>query len=378
VSLLISNSAGVESRGYTPSEKAVTAAFERQIAGAEGRTIVVMNGTNTHRLQILFDLAKRTDRKVVLYGETLVQTAVAAVVTGNLMYDRSIEATMDELPKLPDHQVLMVATGNDGDAVLLMKQLAFNRREDFALSKGDTVIFSDHIYPGQSRVMSVIMDQLLSMGVTTFIGIKDGVHVANHAAQEELKLMLSMTKPRFFVPAIGEGRHIVSHAQLAQECGLVPENIFTMRNGTVLELSKGTATIAGTVESEAVLFNRNQAESVTRFSVNERRSLSTEGVITIACVVDSQWNLLQPPVMEGAALGFVRSPEWELVRVDLVQAIADAITRLRDQRQTEGVDINALRAAVREVCTKTIRSKLQSKPTIHVVVHEVQGVKVEG
>jgi ribonuclease J len=376
VTLLISNSAGVESRGYTPSERAVSAAFSKILKRAEGRVVVAMNGTNTHRLQILFDLAKQHQRKVLLYGETLIQTAVAAVITGNLNYDRSIEATLADIGSLPPEQLLVVATGNDGDAMGLMQELAFNKREDFAVRSGDVVVFSEHIYPGQSRRIAMIMDQMLSLGITTHIGVKDGVHVANHAAQEELKLILSITKPKYFVPAIGEGRHIMHHSQLAQDCGMTAENIFALRNGHVLEIAHGVAAVAGTVESEAVLFNRNQAESVTRFSVNERRSLSTEGVLTIACVVDSRWSLLQPPAMEGAALGFVRSPEWELARPDLVVAIEEAIERQRQLRETDAIDVNALRAAVREVVAKTIRSKLQSKPTIHVVIHEIAGIKV--
>src|SRR5581483_4016476 len=129
---------------------------------------------------------------------------------------------------------------------------------------------------------------------------------------------------------------------------------------------------------EAVLINRNQAESVTRFSVNERRSLSTEGVLTIACVVDQNWNLLQPPSMEGAALGFARSLDWERAREDLLRAIEETVAKQREQRESgEQIDINGLRAAVREISSKTVRSKLQSKPTIHVVIHEVGGVKVE-
>jgi ribonuclease J len=377
VTLLISDSAGVESQGYTPSEKSVMAGFERQLREAPGRVIVVMNGTNTHRLQILFDLAKRMNRKVVLYGETLLQTAVAAVVTGNLLYDRSIEATLADLDALPDPNVLVVATGNDGDALGLLQELAFNKRDDLALSKNDTIIFSSEIYPGQSRRLAMVMDQLLSMSIHAAVSTRDRVHALNHASQEELKLLIAITKPKFFVPAIGEGRHIMHHAQLAQQCGLAADSVFTLRNGTVLEIANGAASLAGTVESEAVLFNRNQAESVTRYSVNERRSLSTEGVLTIACVVDSKWNLLQPPAMEGAALGFVRSPEWEIARGELIHNIEEAVLKQREQRETEPIDINGLRAAVREVASKTIRSKLQSKPTIHVVIHEVDGVKVQ-
>lgn len=375
VMMLISDSAGVENRGYTPSEKAVVDGLELTILGAEGRVVVVMNGTNTHRLQILFDLAKASGRKVVLYGDVLVQTAVAAVITGTLTYDRRIEASLEDLKTLPSEQVLVVATGRDGDALGLLQELAFGKREDFAIDRGDMVVFSADIYPGQSRRLATIQDQLLSLGITAVIGSRAGVHVSNHAGQEELKLMLSITKPQFFVPAIGEGRHIKHHGKLAVDFGVPADNVFTIRNGTVIELFNGSATVAGTIESEAVFFNRDQAESVTRFSVSERRSLSNEGVLTIACMIDSQWNLVQPPAMEGAALGFVHSRDWESTRAELMNNITDVISR---HRETDGADLTSLRAAIREVASKTIRSKMQSKPTIQIVVHEVDPVRVEG
>ena len=374
VTLLISDSAGTEHRGYTPSEKSVVGGFERHLAAAEGRFIVVMNGTNTNRLQILFDLAKRHNRKVVLYGDTLIQTAVAAVVTGNLVCDRSIEASLDDLNKLPDDQILIVATGDDGDALGAFHELAYGKRADLALKKTDIMLFSAVIYPGQSRRMATILDQLLSLGIKAVVGSREGIHVSNHASQEELKLMLSITKPRFFVPAIGEGRHIMHHAQLAIDVGVPQENIFPLRNGHVLEISKGSASRVGAVESEAVFFNRNQAESVTRFSVNERRSLSTEGVLTIACLINSKWEIIQPPAMEGAALGFVHSREWQVAKADLLVSIAEVVAR---QKATEGADLVSLRAAVREVASKTIRSKMQCKPTIQVVIHEVETAGVD-
>lgn len=374
VTLLISDSAGAENRGYTPSEKSVASGLEKHISSAAGRAIVVMNGTNTHRIQILFDIAKRHNRKVILYGDVLIQTAVAAVITGNLVYDRSLEGTLEDLKTLPDDNVLVVATGTDGDALGILHEFAFGRREDFTIERGDLAIFSAEIYPGQSRRMATIQDQLLGLGIETVIGSKGGVHVSNHASQEELKLLLSIVHPQFFAPAIGEGRHIKHHGQLGIDFGIPAENVFTVRNGTVIEFFNGSGAVVGTIESEAVFFNRDQAESVTRFSVNERRSLSNEGVLTIACILDSKWNLVQTPSMEGAALGFVHSRDWATVKDELLNNIQEVVIR---HKETEGADITSLRAAVREVASKTIRSKLQSKPTIQIVLHELDTVPAE-
>jgi ribonuclease J len=304
----------------------------------------------------------------------LIQTAVAAVITGNLIYDRSIEATLADLDQLADENILVVATGDDGDALGLLQDLAYNKRHDITIKRGDVAIYSADVYPGQSRRVASIMDQLLSAGISAVIGYRSGVHVTNHAGQEELKLMMSITKPRYFVPAIGEGRHIMHHAQLATDFGIAPENIFALRNGEMLEILNGVATVAGSVESEAVLFNRNNAESVTRFSVNERRALSNEGVLIIALVIDSEWNILQEPSMEGAALGFVHSRDWDKVRGELLHNINEVVLK---HKEIPGTDLGSLRAAVREVCSKTIRSKMQAKPTIQIVIHEVGAVRVE-
>jgi ribonuclease J len=367
VLLLISDSAGVESPGYTPSEKAVALPLAKYIEAATGRVIVAIPGTNTHRLQILFDLARQLDRKVVLYGETLIQTAVVAVVTGNLVYDRKIEASMVDLARLPDERILVVGTGLEGDPMNLLSELAYGKNKELPIKEGDTVIYSAEVSPGRSREMANILDEFLSAGVKTVYSKKHGVHVSKHASCEELKLMLVLTNPKYFIPALGEGRHIMHHAQLAKECGIPSESIFPLKNGEILEMGNGVAAVIGTIEAEAVLYNRDQGERVTTYSVNERRNLSTEGALTIGCVVDAKGNLVSGPTIEAGASGFLLSDEWATVKSELTATIIEQISN----REPEKSDANSLRAGIREVVTKTIRSRLQAKPTIQVVVHEV-------
>ncbi len=383
VALLISNSAGVENAGYTPSERAVQPAFEKALETAESRIFFLMHGTNTHRLQMLFDLAKKYERKVVLYGDTLIQSAVAAVITGNLVYDRSIEASLDQFGKLKDDEVLIVATGDDDDALSMMWDLAHGKCRDLTLKKHDVLVFSAEIYPGRSRRVAMILDQLLSLGVQVFNSMRDGVHVSKHASQEELKLMLSITRPRYFVPSIGEGRHIMHHAQLAIDFGIPTESVFPLRNGEVLELANGGANVIGSVEAQAVLYNRDQGESVTSFSVNERRSLSNEGVLTIAVLLTPAGDILQPPRLEYAALGFTNTPEWETVRADMLTAIEEVVARFKSaQEQAAGEEATdaeppSLRGSIREVVSKLLRSRFQAKPTVQIVVHEVAPEKAK-
>jgi len=371
VLLLLSDSAGVESNVYTPSEKEVARGFERHIKAAEARTIVLLPGTATLRLQVLFDLAKKFKKKVLLFGETLIQTAVAAAITGNLTYDRSIEAHLDQIGQIKDRELMVLATGEDGDAMVLLDDLANGRDRDLVLKKGDTVIFSSEIYPGESRKIAKILDQFLSLGVTAFVSVKDGVHVSSHAGKEELKLMLALCQPKFFVPIIGEGRQIMLHARIAEDFGIRRENIFPLRNGEILEIvNDGTAGVIGSVEAQAVFYNRGQAESVTAFSVSERRSLSMEGVLNVGILLSSDWTLLQEPTFEGAALGFTQSQEWQTLQSELVESLRECVQKHKDLKDGAR-DIAALRASLRDIISKSLRSRLSSKPAIQVTLHEL-------
>lgn len=369
VLLLISDSAGVENHGYTPSERAATRPLSKNIGNAPGRVIVVVPGTNTHRLQILCDLAKGFGRKVVLIGETLVHTALAGAITGNLTYDRSIEASLDDLKKLKDEQVLVIATGMEGDPMDVLKELAYRRNKDIEVKEGDTVIYSAEIFPGRLRRMAMILDQFLSLGVHVVQGPRQSVHISKHASREELKLMLTLVKPRYFIPAIGEGRHIMHHAQLAVDWGIPSANVFPLKNGEILEIDNGVASMIGSIESQAVLFNRDQGERVTTFSVNERRALSLEGVVSVGLVVNDKAEVVSGPTIEVGASGFMRSQEWDELKDELTGSILEVVSRIRSEGPP--FDTAQIRAQVRDTVTKALRARLQAKPTVQVVVHEV-------
>ncbi len=368
VLLLISDSSGVETTGYTPSERVVGPNLERHIANAKGRAVVVLPGTNTHRLQILFDLAHKLNRKVVLYGDILLQTAVVAVITGNLTYDRKIESSLEDIKKLKDDEVLIVATGPEGDAFKIIHDLANDKCSDFHLKSGDTVIYSSDVTPGRSRQMAMVLDQFLAKGIHAVQGTRQNVHVSAHPAQEDLKFMLSITKPQLFVPALGEGRHIMQHAQLAIDFGIPAESVFPLQNGDILEIKNGNAQVENTIEATGVLYNRDQGEKVTSFSVKERLVLSLEGVVTIGLAIGTNRELLSGPTIEANGSGFLCSDTWKKVKKDLHKAVLDAHTFWI---KTKDPDMSSLRSQVREVANKTIRGQLQSKPVVQVLVHEL-------
>ncbi len=373
VLLLISSSAGVESAGYTASEKSVSNAFTSRISKASGRVIVVMPGTNTHRLQVLFDIARQTDRKVLLLGEVLIRAAVAAAITGNLEYDRALDAKPGQWQKLPDDQLLIVATGVEGDPIKMLAELAYGTNVDISSKAGDLIIFSADIEPGRSRHMATILDQFLVQGVTVLYGDHEHLHVPKYASREELKLMLSLINPKYFVPMLGEGRHIMHHAQLAIDWGLPSDSVFPLKNGEILSIEKGVASILGEVEAEPVFLNRDQDERVTTHSVKERRVLSGEGIVTISLVIGSDGKLVSGPTIDASASAFLNSAEWRDVQEEIFSALA---LQLEKYLQVESnvdkkLDLNQLRAGLREVCSKLLRARLQAKPSVQVVIQQI-------
>lgn len=369
VTLLISDSAGVEYEGYTASESSLERNLESPIANAPGRVFVVFPGTNTHRLQLFFDIASRTGRKVVLIGDSLLKTALSAVVTGNLKYDRDIETSLENIDSLKDEEVMIILSGIEDDPLNVLNDLAFSKREEVELKSGDSVVYSGPIMPGKLRFMAGILDQLLSKGVRISHGYKRGLHVSKHASREELKLMLSLTRPRYFLPAIGEGRHIMHHAALAIEWGMPSANVFPVNNGDILEINHGIARVTGSIEASAVLFNRLQGEKVTTFSVKERKSLSHEGVVTVSFMLGENRSMVGEPGITSGASGFLLSQEWADCRKEIEEAVKALVEHYRVEKRE--ASLGEIKNAVREATVRIIRHNLQSKPTIHVVAYEV-------
>ncbi len=373
VTLLISDSANVEAGGYTLSEKVVAQAMEEIISEASGRVIVVMPGTNTHRLQILFDVAAITNRKVILLGDTFHKIAVSATITGNLIFDRAIEGSINALGNMKNEEVLVIASTTESDPINVLDDIAYDRHPTITVKDGDTIIFSSDVLPGRARHMAHILDELLLKNVKVLWGQKPGVHVSKHASKEELKLMLSVTKPRYFAPAIGEGRHITQHGEIAAAFGLDESNIFVLTNGDMLEISRGIGSIAGSIAFQPVLFNREQGERVTTASVNERRILSLEGVVTIGLTVTASGEIVTGPTVEVGASGFLRSNEWATMQQELDGIIREAVTRTKPNNKSDDVTV-ALRSSVREAVIKALRQRLSAKPTVQVLVHQVNAV----
>ncbi len=372
VMLLISCSANVEEGGYSASEKVVASTMERISSSASGRLLVVMPGTNTHRLQVLFDVAQKTGRKLFLQGETLHKVAVCAAISGHLQYDRAIEGLPAAMHKTADRQVLLLESSKEADPIDVLEAIAYGEHKSVSLKEGDTLVFSSDVVPGEARRMANILDELMANSVHCYFGTRPGVHVSRYGAREELKLMLSVTKPRYFAPAMGESRHLMQHGQLGEFFDLSEEEIFNLSNGDVLELRNGKARLYGHVEAEAVLFNRDQGERVTTASVKERQALSLEGVLTVGLTVGESGKLVSGPNLACGAAGFLLTDDWQEVQKQIAEVVEGTVDRIASERQGDERDSGPyMRSAIRESVVKVLRNRLGAKPTVQILIHQV-------
>jgi ribonuclease J len=377
VTLLIGSSAGVERTGYSESELVLYERLHSCIKDALGRVIVLMSGTNTYRLQNLIDIAKQCDRKILLLGDPLVHCAVASTLTGNLAYQQELEVSLNDLSKMADNRLLIVATGKEGNPMPTLTELANGTHKFLRAKASDTIIYSSNIPPGRLRQMAMLLDQFLLLGIKVYWGEEQGVHVPRSAGQEELKLALSLIKPKYFLPAFGEGRHIMHHAKLAEEWGMPQSDIFPLQNGQIFSIVNGAAVLKGRTEYQAVLVNREHGERITTFTVNERRAMSLEGLITISLIIDNNRGLVSGPNFGCSAASFRYSIQWKDACVEMTKNITEALEKQLNEKQGQHgkIDEVAIRAVVRDTAFKTLRAHLQTKPVLQIVIQQLDAVK---
>jgi len=374
--LLIGTSAGTERPGYSESESGLQQRLRSYISTARGRVIVLMSGTNSYRLQTLIDIAKSCHRKILLLGDSLIHCAVASAMTENLDYQPELEISLEQMEKLPENKILIVATGKEGNPMSALIELANGSHRNLSTKSADTIIYSGDVPPGRLRQMAMLLDQFLLAGIRIYWGEEHGVHVPRNASQEELKLALSLIKPTYFVPAFGEGRHIMHHAQLAYDWGMPVSSVFPLQNGQILSIQDGEAEIRGRVEYQAVLVNRDHGERITTFTANERLAMSLEGLITISLIIDSNGQLVSGPQFDCSAASFRYSMQWKEACTELTISIGEAINKwasdkTNEEKQTDEV---AIRGLVRDTAYKTLRAQLQTKPVLQIIIQQLAAV----
>ncbi len=310
VLLLLSDSTYAELPGYTPSEQIVGESLETVIANAPGRVIVTTFSSLISRIQQVIDAAARHDRRVFIVGRSMSDTVRISLELGYLHAPDDILGRIDEIKGTPPSKVVMVTTGSQGEPTSALVRMANHDHRHVHIQKGDTIVLSATPVPGNESLVNRTVDSLFRQGANVIYDRLGRVHVHGHASQEELKLILSLVKPKYFVPIHGEYRHLSLHARLAQSIGMPPENVFVLEDGDVLSLNSTSARLEGKVSSGHVYVDGLSVGDIDGVVLRTRRMLSRDGIVVVIIAVNGQTGKLvaSPDIVTR---GFVDTREFK-------------------------------------------------------------------
>ncbi len=295
VHCLISDSTNSEVPGFTPSERSVYPNLDRVFGQAQGRLLVTTFASSVHRINMILDLAKKHGRVVTVVGRSMLNVIAHARNLGYIKCEDDLLQPLHVVQKVPDENVLILTTGSQGEPMSAMTRIANGSHPKIKIQPGDTVVLSANPIPGNTIAVVNMIDKLMMKGAKVIYGREQGIHVSGHGCQEDQKLMIGLTRPKFFLPVHGEHRMLVKHAQTAQSMGIPPENMVIIDNGDVVELSENSIRIAGKVPAGLELVDASRSGLVNDNVLKERQRLAEDGIVTVAATLDGEGQLVAPP-----------------------------------------------------------------------------------
>jgi len=324
VLLLLSDSTNTEAPGLTPSEREIGETFEEVFGEAQGRVIVATFASNISRVQQVIIAARRHGRRVGFVGRSMVKNSRMASRLGYLDIDPQELLTSEQMNGLPDEQVAIVCTGSQGEPTSALVRMARGEHRQIHLRRGDTVILSADPIPGNEELINRTIDNLFRAGADVHYHLLSHVHVSGHGSQEDQKLMLNLTQPRYFVPIHGEYRHLVLHSRLARESGIPEENIFVLESGQSLEVDTSGCFLGKRVAASRVLVDGLGVGDVGRVVLRDRHHLSRDGFLVAIVALDrDSGEILVGPEILSRGFVYMRDSEelMELAREQVWQAL---------------------------------------------------------
>lgn len=366
--LMLSDSTNAEKGGFTFSEKEVRRVFEDIFAKTKGRIIIATFASNIHRIQQAIDVAVMFGRKVFLCGKSIVSNAQIALELGYLKIPEKTWLRIDELNKLSDDRVVIITTGSQGEPMSVLSKIATDEHKHIKIKKGDTVILSAKMIPGNERSIGRIINHLFKRGAEVIYEKVSEVHVSGHASKEELKLLLNLIKPRYFVPIHGEYRHLIYHAKLAEKVGIPEENIFILENGEVLEIDEtGIARKNGRVNAGRIFIDGKLMGDVESMVLRDRMRLAHDGIVIVLLAVEkATGRIITGP--EIISRGFI----FEESSYDVISNVRDVVTGTIQSMEHDLLsDTTLLQTKIRDTLKKYLRDRMGRRPLIMPVVMEI-------
>ncbi len=363
---LFADSTNAERPGFTGSEKAVGFVLEDVIRAATGRVFVASFASNVHRIQQVISVAAKVGRKVAILGRSMENVVGVAIELGYLQVPEATMIPIDEVSRFTPAQLVILTTGSQGEPMAALSRMASAEHKRIEIVTGDTVIIAATPIPGNERLVGKTINNLYKRGATVVNSAMAGVHVSGHASQEELKLMHTFIRPKFFIPVHGEYRHLIRHRQLAEAMGMPRENILIGDNGSVFEFTKESAEISGRVQAGPVFIDGLGVGDVGHIVLRDRKLLAEDGVIVVVLAIDRNSNQLigGPDIVSR---GFVYVRESDALLDEAKQRIRDGI----EQADSQVVgDWSNLKGLVRETLGRFLYEKTRRRPMILPIVVE--------
>ncbi len=366
VLLLLSDSTYAELPGYTPSEQVVGEALDRVIGEASGRVLVATFASLISRIQQVINAAVKYRRKVAVTGRSMVDNIKMAMKMGYLESPPDLLVSVGESQKLPNNEVVLLTTGSQGEPTSALVRIANRNHGEIGIVPGDTVIISATAIPGNEKVVARTIDNLSREGARVLYDRVAMVHVHGHGSQEELKMMLNFTKPRFFVPVHGDYRHLLAHAALARSVGVSEEGIFVLEDGDVLEITPTGGAITEQVQAGQVYVDGSTLIHEASPILGERRAISKDGIVVLVVTLDKQTGIpTQTPQMVG--YGFMEAEETEESLKEVASSLLDSL----NHTPLSTSDGEALNKKLREMTGKLLYRATGRHPMIVPVTLEV-------
>jgi len=365
---LLSDSTNAERPGYTASEKKVGESFSTLFKKAEKERIIVATfSSNIHRIQQIIDEAYRCGRKVAVSGRSMHNVVSVASELGYLNVPEGILIDIDMINRYLPEQIVVITTGSQGEPLSALHRMAFGDHRQVGIVPGDLIIISATPIPGNEKLVDKVVNELIKQGATVVYEKMYDVHVSGHACQEELKLMLNLVKPKYFIPVHGEQKHLYKHAGLALTMGMKKENIMITGIGSTIELSENKMTVTETVPAGRILVDGLGIGDVGNIVLRDRKHLAEDGVIVVVMTMDSVTHeVIAGP--EVISRGFVYVKESEELMEDITEAACKAIESCYLSRNH---DWNSVKIRVRDNVSKFLYERTRRSPMVLPIIMEV-------
>ena len=366
VLVLCSDSTNADRPGHTRSEVEVGKALTGRFEQAPGRIVIATFASHIHRIQQVLDLAARHERRVALLGMSMQRNVAIAAELGYLRLPVGVVLPLEELVGLAPHRQVILSTGSQGEPHSALALMAAGEHKYVQIVPGDLVIISARVIPGHERTLGRVINALYRLGAEVLYEDNAFVHVSGHASQEDLKQMLALTRPRYFIPVHGEYRHLLGHARLAGSVGLAPDHIFLIEDGMGVEFTKTDAAVVGRFPAGRVLVDGKGIGDIGAVVLRDRQLLAEDGLVAVAVTVDARGAVVAGPAI--ATRGFVYVKENEPLLEELRSAVLAALT----EGDTESAyDREVVAARVRAAVRHFISQRFKRKPVVLPIILEV-------